>query len=91
MRLSNQEVKIIKEVVSKYLKDYKIYLFGSRLDNAKKGGDIDLFIISKEMDYEKRLKIEAKLEMVLQKPVDIVYHKDFKRDIEKEALKGKLL
>lgn len=91
MRLSNQEVKIIKEVVSKYLKDYKIYLFGSRLDNAKKGGDIDLFIISKEMDYVKRLKIEAKLEMVLQKPVDIVYHKDFKRDIEKEALKGKLI
>jgi len=91
MRLTNKEIKIIKEVINNFLSETKIYLFGSRLDNNKKGGDIDLFIISKDIDYEKKIKIKAKLKQLLKKPVDLVYHIDFDRQIEKEALKGILL
>ena len=91
MRLSEEEIKIIKDVVTKFLNESKIYLFGSRLDDSKKGGDIDLFIVSKDIDYERKLKIRAKLKALLKKPVDVVYHKDFNREIEIEALKGRLL
>jgi predicted nucleotidyltransferase len=89
MRLKEQEVNIIKEIITNFFDDVTIYLFGSRLDMSKKGGDIDLFIISSDENLlEKKIKTLAKLQRLLHKPVDIVLHKDFNRDIEQEALKG---
>ena len=88
MRLSKREVDIIKETINNYCKNPKIYLFGSRLDDNKKGGDIDIFIISEQNDYETKIKIASKLEYIIDKPVDIIIHKDFNRKIEQEALKG---
>ena len=91
MRLKESEIRVIKEIIYSIFKDAKIYLFGSRLDNNKKGGDIDLFIISKDNTLQNGLKAQAKLKRVLYKPVDIVLHRDFNRDIEKEAIRGILL
>jgi len=89
MRLQKEEIELIKKVIKTYLKDAKIYIFGSRLDDLKKGGDVDIFIITKE---KISLKLEAKIKFLLEeelfKPVDLVFHKDFNRKIEKEALKG---
>ena len=92
MRLSKKEIEIIKSVIYEIFYDAQIYLFGSRLDN-KKGGDIDLFIVPKDKAnlYEKKIKAIAKLENILNKPVDVIVHKDFKRGIEQEALKGEIL
>jgi len=93
MRLKEKEIAIIKRVILDIFNDAKIYLFGSRLDDSKKGGDIDLFIITKDTTnlFEKKVKALARLKMQLFKPVDIVIHKDFNRLIEQEAIKGKLL
>jgi len=93
MRLTKDEQKIIKSVISEIFGESKIYLFGSRLDMSKKGRDIDLFVVAKNEKnlYEKKLKATVKLERLLYKPVDIVVHRDFNRNIEKEALKGILL
>jgi predicted nucleotidyltransferase len=88
MRLNSKEIEIIKEVIPQYIKSAKVYLFGSRLDDTKKGGDIDLFIVSPTKSYAIKIKIRAKLKQLLGKPVDIVFHRDFNRAIEKEALKG---
>lgn len=45
MRLSLMEIGIIKEITQKiYEKDAKVFIFGSRVDDAKKGGDIDIYI-----------------------------------------------
>lgn len=45
MRLSDSEIKIIKNVACEvWGSDTIIYLFGSRTDDLKKGGDIDLLI-----------------------------------------------
>ena len=45
MRLSEKEINAIKvQKQSFFSQNAKVYLFGSRLDDAKKGGDIDLFI-----------------------------------------------
>ena len=67
----------------------EIYIFGSRI-REKKGGDIDIFVIPKNIQnlFKKKIKASAKLELLLYKPVDIVVHYDFNREIEKEAIKG---
>jgi len=93
MRLEKKEIVIIKEIVENIFGQTKIYLFGSRLNKSKKGGDIDLFIIPENRDtlYEKKIKAIARLERYLYKPIDIVVHKDFKREIEQEGLSGVLL
>ena len=45
MRLSNDSMLTIKQAVTLIFgKDAKVYLFGSRADDAKKDGDIDLYI-----------------------------------------------
>jgi predicted nucleotidyltransferase len=91
MRLSKKEISIIKEIIDNIFGDTTIYLFGSRIKDEKKGGDIDLFVISKNNSLSKKIKALAKLHRILHKPVDIVLHKDFNRDIEKEGLKGIIL
>ena len=89
IRLSDEELKIIREFAEQIFGKCEVYIFGSRL-KEKKGGDIDIFVVptNKEKLFEKRIKLEAKLENLLGKPVDVVVSRDFSRPIEKEALKG---
>ena len=93
MRLDKNDVKIILDITENIFGKTKVYLFGSRLDDYKKGGDIDLFIVSEKKSnlLEKKIKALSKLERALYKPIDIVLHKNFDRDIEKEILKKSLL
>ncbi len=90
MRLSNHETELIKNKVQTIFGDAFIYLFGSRVDDKKKGGDIDLYIISKIQDdlFRKKLRLKTLLEDVLYKPVDIIVATDKERLIEKEAIQG---
>jgi len=88
LRLTSKEVEIIKNQVYKIFKDAEIYLFGSRVDDNLKGGDIDLYIITKNPSFAKKLRLKTTLEDLLFKPIDIVLAKDKNRLIEKEALKG---
>jgi len=61
MRLKKEHIADIKEIASKIFGDnVEVYLFGSRVDNSKKGGDIDLYI---ETDIEKDL-FEKKIKML---------------------------
>jgi predicted nucleotidyltransferase len=93
MRLDKNDTNIILSTVESIFGNVKVYLFGSRLDEQKKGGDIDLFIVSEEKSnlFEKKIKVISKLERALHKPIDIVLHKFFEREIEKEILKRSLL
>jgi predicted nucleotidyltransferase len=90
MRLKAKEIDSIKKVVNQFFKDAQIYIYGSQLDDSKRGGDIDIYIIPK--DREKLLQKESKIKFLLQhmlyKPIDILIHRDFAKDIEKEAQKG---
>ena len=62
MRLTNVERIAIQSVIASIIgTDSEIWLFGSRMDDTKRGGDVDLFIES-EMALESRLGL----------PVDIV-------------------
>ena len=48
MRLSSFEIDTIKGAVNRFAPEAAVYLFGSRTDDTKRGGDIDLLLMSKE-------------------------------------------
>ncbi len=89
VRLKDKEIELIIKLAREIFGECEVYIFGSRLKN-KRGGDIDIFIIPQEKDnlFEKKLRLSSKLEMLLEKPVDVVVSKDKNRKIEQEALKG---
>ncbi|KAF3983336.1 MAG: nucleotidyltransferase domain-containing protein [Methylococcales symbiont of Hymedesmia sp. n. MRB-2018] len=57
--------------------DDEVYLFGSRADDAKKGGDIDILIFSKKNAGKLAESISMKFLMLLDSKLDvIVFDKD---------------
>ena len=56
MRLKDFEVQAIKDAVNSMDRDAVVYLFGSRVDDNKRGGDIDLIIISSKLILEISIK-----------------------------------
>ena len=74
MRLSKNQVAIIKSIIFKSTNsNSQIYLFGSRLDDKKRGGDIDLLIKTNEpIALKTLLKTKIALEDTLSLPVDVI-------------------
>jgi predicted nucleotidyltransferase len=90
MRLNNFEVEAIKKSFKEVFKSGEIYLFGSRVADTKKGGDIDLFIKTDEKKnlLEKKIDFLVKLKMKIgEQKIDVVISKDKTKFIELEALK----
>lgn len=78
VRLTDIQQQVIVEVFKKHFgPEDHLWLFGSRVDDTKRGGDIDLFIESLETDpqvtFEKKLDflVEVKTKIGDQK-IDIV-------------------
>lgn len=61
MRLSEKEKQSIKDVILELDSEALIYLFGSRVHDEKKGGDIDLLILSSKITEKNRRQIKLKL------------------------------
>ena len=47
IRLNSFEVDAIKKAFKEVFKEGEVYLFGSRVDDTKRGGDIDLYLVPK--------------------------------------------
>ncbi|HXW53302.1 MAG TPA: nucleotidyltransferase domain-containing protein [Myxococcota bacterium] len=47
MRLTKEEIASIKKAIGKFVQpsNFQLFLFGSRIDASKKGGDIDLLLV----------------------------------------------
>ncbi len=76
MRLSNLYIDKIKEATVKYFgEESKVYLFGSRVNDDKRGGDIDLYVetnLTSEI-LENKLKMLSFLHKNLgEQKIDIV-------------------
>jgi predicted nucleotidyltransferase len=92
MRISVFERECIVSEITACDPDSKIWLFGSRTNDSKKGGDIDIGILSKKIDFKKKLDIrhgicekigEQKIDLVVSKTGDTAF---FKYAVMKEGI-----
>jgi predicted nucleotidyltransferase len=58
MRLKETEIKCIENLFVKVFGHGELYLFGSRVDDSKRGGDIDLYIVPESKDNLSARKID---------------------------------
>jgi predicted nucleotidyltransferase len=73
MRLSKEELLAIKGVLSKFDPSGKVYLFGSRVDNLRKGGDIDLlFETDRTLSAKEELQAQYQLELACDVRIDLL-------------------
>ena len=61
MRISEEERQAIINAILKFDENAEIHLFGSRLDDSKKGGDIDILIKSDVVNKKMLFLIEEEL------------------------------
>ena len=92
MRLANEELSAIRDTIRQADAEAMIYLFGSRTDDAAKGGDIDLLVLSKKINLMMKLDILAELHQRLgERKIDIAIYPDatrpFPRIIMQEGLR----
>lgn len=93
MRLSDEIRIFLKDNFSKVLPEAKLYLFGSRVDDNARGGDIDILVLSENYIDKKiirKIRIDFFKKFGWQK-LDIVNFKfnektTFKEIIEKTAI-----
>ena len=92
MRLYQEQIKVLKDTLKTISSTAKLYLFGSRVDDTKKGGDIDLLVVSNEMTKKdlRTLRIEffkhfgeQKIDIVLD---DGAFKNPFTKHIIKKAV-----
>lgn len=75
MRLKARETEFIKQVAKQcFGEDANIYLFGSRLLDDRKGGDIDLYIETTSTNvFDKKIKmLQALYEQLGEQKIDII-------------------
>lgn len=76
MRLDENEKKALKHA----LKDFRgeVYLFGSRTDDSKRGGDIDILLVprTKAKPIKLSLDIQTKFFALCEEDIDVVIYKN---------------
>jgi predicted nucleotidyltransferase len=94
MRLSPVVVQVIKDAFLDVFGKGELYLFGSRLDDARKGGDIDLYIATDNRDRlgEKRIEFLTQIKQHIgDQRIDLVIERGTNRPIDKIAISEGLL
>ncbi len=61
MRLSDKEIEAIRKAVLSRDSEARVYLFGSRADDSKRGGDIDLLVLSGKLSDRDKYGIKFDL------------------------------
>ena len=61
MRLNSAQSQAIREAVHQRDPAARIYLFGSRADDSKCGGDIDLLVLSDHVGFRDELRIRREI------------------------------
>lgn len=58
MRITNEQADFLKKEVLTLTQEAQVYLFGSRTDDQKRGGDIDIMILSdKRLTWKEKAMI----------------------------------
>ena len=91
MRLNPTEREIIKQAIAGMDPHARIYLFGSRVDDSGRGGDIDLLIFSERLGATDRFSLRAEIfKHIEEQKLDLLIVKDesdpFVQLVMKEAV-----
>lgn len=88
MRLAQAQIDSIRETVRRMAgPDVLTYVFGSRLDDAARGGDLDLLLASqRRLDLLTRASVKAALESAIGLPVDVVAYQTGKEPTPFQAI-----
>ncbi len=83
MRLYEDEKLALNEALAGV--DDEVYLFGSRVDDSKKGGDIDILIYSKQDRHKLSQTVAIKFLMATDSRLDVVVFDKDKMTKEQKA------
>jgi predicted nucleotidyltransferase len=73
MRLTSAQIDTIKTTARNVLGEgAQVVLFGSRVDDLAKGGDVDLYVETAEPDLMKQIRCKVQLQDQLDMPVDLI-------------------
>jgi len=89
MRITEHEKNVIIEAVNIADPNAKVWLFGSRVDDSKKGGDIDIAIFSEIINNDVMQKIKVQrfiYNSIGEQKIDIVTTNNGKEAIFKLAV-----
>ncbi|WP_373509619.1 nucleotidyltransferase domain-containing protein [Thiocapsa sp.] len=87
MRLSPLEHQLIQDSITAIDPDAEIYLFGSRVDDQARGGDIDLLVLSNRIDFMAKLDLLARLHRRLgDQKIDLMIEPDTSRPLARIAI-----
>jgi predicted nucleotidyltransferase len=77
MRITDAERNALIDSVHQADYDAKIWLFGSRVDNSKKGGDIDIAILSSRIHIREKMHIRHNIiDRIGERKIDILVSAD---------------
>jgi predicted nucleotidyltransferase len=73
MRLNPSELTALRTIIGALDPAGQVYLYGSRADDRRKGGDIDVYLkASRPIDLKTRLKTQYRLELACDTRVDLL-------------------
>lgn len=88
MRLTEAQRQAITDAIHAVDADAPVYLFGSRVDDHAKGGDIDLLVLSSNIDLMAKLDILAHLhQQIGDQKIDLVVQPDLARPFTRIAVR----
>jgi predicted nucleotidyltransferase len=73
MRLTLAQIDTIKSTAQAVLGEgVQVTLFGSRVHDTQKGGDVDLYVETTQPDLMKKIRCKVSLQDQLDMPVDLI-------------------
>lgn len=89
MRLTDFEKSAILATVQQRDRTARVYLFGSRVDDTQKGGDIDLLVMSDLLSADDKRSIKSTLyELIGEQKIDLLIAADDSAPFVKLALES---
>ena len=73
VRISSEAAKQALDIITReFGDDVSVWLFGSRADDQKRGGDVDIYVESDSADLMRKLTCQAELVELFDLNVDLV-------------------